>query len=43
MEGVPQAVLLGDQLIDHAVEFAQPFLRGDVLGFHLLFGLSECG
>lgn len=41
MEGVPQAVLLGGQLTDHAVEFAQPFLRGGVLGFHLLLGLLE--
>jgi len=42
MEGVPQAVLLGGQLIDRAVECAHPFLRGGVLGFHLLLGLLDC-
>lgn len=42
MEGVPQAVLLGGQLTDRAVECAQPFLRGGVLGFHLLLGLLDC-
>ncbi len=42
MEGVPQAVLLAGQLTDHAMEFAQPFLRSGVLGFHLLLGLLKC-
>ena len=34
-------MLLGGQLTDRAGEFAQPFLRGGVLGFHLLLGLHE--
>ena len=42
LEGVPQAVLLGGQLPDHAVECAQPFLQGGALGFHPLLGLLEC-
>jgi len=41
LEGVPQAVLLGGQLTDHAAEPVQP-LPGGALGFPLLRGLSKC-
>lgn len=42
LESLPQTGLPGSQLTDHAVELAQPFLRGGVLSFHLLLGLLEC-
>lgn len=38
---VPQALLLGGQVLDRASEFAQPYLRRGTLGLHRLPGLLE--
>ncbi len=38
---VPQALLLGGQVLDRASEFAQPYLRRGTLGLHRFPGLLE--
>lgn len=38
---VPQALLLGGQVLDRASEFGQPYLRRGTLGLHRLPGLLE--